>query len=206
MLEACETVLQGQGVHEAVATAELLMALAPADARVADVTERAYAHWRENEAPYPVKGGTVPPSTREALLAVRIRCGLADEALMAAAGDPRSDVRDTALAELISRATHDAALRRIFAAACRDGVLGLEALRRLLHHETPAAVVDAETLAPLLQSTDDRVREATLSLLDTRFLPRERIMEACEGLLEDPIDEIRRRAEYVLADLEPERD
>ena len=106
----------------------------------------------------------------------------------------------------VRRTTHDARLRRIFAEACRDGVLGSEALHRLLHRNTPVAAVDAETLTPLLQSTENRVREAALSLLDMRFLPRWRIMEACRGLLNDASDEIQRRAEYVLADIERERD
>ena len=76
-----------------------------ADMWLADLLRSASAYWRQNEAPYPTRGGAVPQSPREALL--RTLCVIAPptfEEFLEQTGDPRSDVRNAAIDGIIDLA------------------------------------------------------------------------------------------------------
>lgn len=75
------------------------------DTWLVDVLVRAIEHWRENEDPYPVDGGSIPDSPREALL--RTLCGVTNvdlDQLTDLSADPRLDVSSAAVDCLIAYA------------------------------------------------------------------------------------------------------
>ncbi|MCI5138836.1 MAG: hypothetical protein D3922_10565, partial [Candidatus Electrothrix sp. AR1] len=66
----------------------------PAQAHINELKD-ALAYWKENEEPYPVETGTVPPSPREILVQIVDQLnGFTLSELAELCGDPRTDVKD----------------------------------------------------------------------------------------------------------------
>ena len=92
------------GVKAAVSAARWCQSVGNAsDAWVAPLLQRAMDYWREHEDPYPVEGGLVPDSPREALLRTLFQVDHLDlHQLVALSADARRDVSDAAVDCLIA--------------------------------------------------------------------------------------------------------
>ncbi len=105
-LAVLENGLVNRGAKTAVSAARWCEeTVSSADTWLVDLLRSASSYWLENEEPYPVSGGTVPGSPREALL--RTLCGIAPpafEELEKLGRDPRTDVRDAAIDGVIGLA------------------------------------------------------------------------------------------------------
>lgn len=102
-LSVLEKGLFNRGVKTAVSAARWCQDTASsADTWLVHLLRSASSYWVEHEEPYPVNGGTVPDSPREALLRTLCRIDPPPfERLVDLTGDPRRDVRDAAIERVI---------------------------------------------------------------------------------------------------------
>ncbi|MCI5121816.1 MAG: HEAT repeat domain-containing protein [Candidatus Electrothrix sp. AUS4] len=170
----------------------------PAQAHLNEL-KKAFSYWKENEEPYPVKTGTVPPSPRETLVQVIDRLnGFTLSELAELCGDPRRDVEDVARDALLRLCKSDESALNDVIGLIQQEQAPISLLAKLT--ELPPEILrNAEKrILALLDSPVPELRTETLKMLHGGWLADETARELTESFLDDPDVHVRNQAVAAL--------
>jgi hypothetical protein len=127
---------------------------------------RALAYWKEHETPYPVGGGIIPPSPREAFVICLCRYKkLSSDELLELCSDARSDVRKAAEDGLYDVLKGESELISAILTQIRDGKLKGDLLRRVVLIPPDILRPLKDELIALLESPDPSLRRIMFWML-----------------------------------------
>ena len=159
-LRVLENGLFGSDVKTAVSAARWCQGVAKSsDAWFVPLLVRAMGYWLEHEEPYPVKGGVVPDSPREALL--RTLCNVKRPSLhqlVKLTADTRSDVSTCAVDCLIASAIESSDLRNELVNMICAKRFPVGVCDRLLDVKIPYTVADLSKLGAMHNDADAAFR------------------------------------------------
>ncbi|MCI5162011.1 MAG: hypothetical protein D3917_08295, partial [Candidatus Electrothrix sp. AX5] len=170
----------------------------PAQTHLSEL-KNALISWEENEEPYPVKSGTVPPSPREILVQVIDQLnGFTLSELAELCSDPRTDVKEVAQDAVLRVCNSDASALNKVIDLIQQEQAPISLLTKLT--ELPAEVLlSAETqILALLDSSLPEFRAETLKILPGGWLADETARELAEKFLDDPDVHVRNQAVVAL--------
>jgi hypothetical protein len=193
--------LLGSSEWTAKAAADFVLAQVEAGADVdPELLWRAYRHWQQHE-PRQDGSGRIPESPRDALFkALLTKDQVTDEALVEASSDCRQDVSKPAAEKLLARAAQDPGVVRLIGAGIDAGMVGPHLARQMLAAGVP---LDEDTVVAVtrrLEDSNPRWRLAASGILQTRYLPQERIICFAKKLAADDHAEIREAAARASVD------
>lgn len=155
----------------------------------------AYDYWRQNEDPYPIGGGAIPPSPRGEILKLLIELDhLGLEDLFVAASDVRKEVSDAAKEALVNLMKHSEVARNDFFVRLGGGAPLENLLRDVLREKVPLELDELEIVLTFLASPHATVRYAAMEVLDSSYLDDARSRALAEDMLSDDLQAIRDRA------------
>ncbi len=185
----------GPRVDAAVAAAAWVRAAPSSNPEETDILQRAFDHWLVAEEPYPKQGGSVPPSPRDDLAAALYAAGATHfDTLLDWARDDRTDVVNVAKACLGDLVSRDAAARNQFIEGALRGDIAPPTLGEILETPDTFSSAEANSLLPLLDRPDGRLRFTAMSILDWPVIISETRAEWLGRLSDDPVAEIREKA------------
>lgn len=154
---------------------------------------RALAYWKEHETAYPIEGGIIPPSPRQALIKClcRYRMLRLDE-LLELCSDARGDVREAAEDGLYDLLKGEGKLVSAVLTQIRDGKLKGDLLRRVVR--IPADILRPlkDELIALLESPDPRLRRIMFWMLpELDWIPIDETISLGESGLRDSEAKVR---------------
>ncbi len=193
--------LLGSSEWTAYAAADFVLAQMAAGADVdPELLWRAYRHWQQHE-PRQDSGGAIPQSPRDALFkALLARDQVSDDVLIEASSDCRYDVRKPATEKLLARAAQDSSVVRLIGAGIDTGAVGPHLARQLLAADVPLDQDTVDAITRRLEDSNPRWRLAAAAILQTRYLPQDRIGYFIKKLGTDDHAEIREAAARTVVD------
>lgn len=196
--------MHASSARVAVAAANLALKHVKSGGVVSEsMLEEAYQHWLAHEEPYPVYGGTVPDSPREALLeAMNYLRPFPDDRVFDLLNDTRRDVRDLALSWLIQRATQSPISRSKLVEYVRAKLPRPESVARLFDSEIVFTEAEILQLCDLFSDADPAYRLAALRLIKAHRMPNELLTAKLKALITDTYVEVGRTARTLWDTLE----
>lgn len=174
----------------------------PAQVHLSEL-KNALSYWKENEEPYPVKGGTVPSSPRETLVQIIDQLnGFTLAELAELCGDPRTDVKDVARDAVLRVCNSDASALNKVIDLIQQEQAPISLLAKLT--ELPPKVLrNAEKqILTLLDSPVPELHTEILKILPGGWLADETAKELAEKFLDDLDVHVRNQAVASLRELE----
>jgi len=174
----------------------------PAQAHLSEL-KNALAYWKENEEPYPVKSGTVPPSPREILVQVIDQFnGFTVTELAELCGDPRKDVKDIARDAVLRVCNSDASALNTVIDLIQQEQAPISLLTKL--SELPPELLRSaeKQILALLDSSLPELRAETLKILSDGWLADETARDLAGKFLDDPDVHVRNQAVATLRKIE----
>lgn len=170
--EIVEGHLLRSNVDNAIAATGLLSSLGPeSSGETTSLARQAYEYWRENEQPYPVRGGTVPRTPRDTLVELVELDQWSDEKLFEAASDLRPDVRKCAIGVLSASFDERVNLQTEFVERCINEQVSLDTIRETLRKAPNLNQHTAIQLAKyLLNHSDKKWRYVGLGVFELKSL------------------------------------
>lgn len=187
-------------VEIAKETAKLALNIAKlGQADLAAILEDAFVYWVEHEEPYPKQGGIIPHSPRAELLAAltKIRT-LSYIELKPHATDPRSDVKDIAIGQIMKLLQQFDSPRVQFLNDISAETLPSNILSKALESMAPLNSEELTLWEGLLVSKNPKIRFGAMSLLHKDHLDPIRIRANAQAMTGDNEQQIRDRAYRIL--------
>lgn len=196
MAAAIRAGLFASDVNIANVAAKLAVNLAaPGIPELETMVEQSYAHWLQNEEPYPAKGGVIPTSPRSRLLEAlwKMRPSSYDD-IKGYLLDSRSDVYEIGITPLLERLRSPDGERLQFLRDVETGAVPRRVLSNIL---TSGVSLEPDELAAaemLLECSDEIVRFSAMALLSERYMDAGRIQTHAARMSFDSEQQIRDRA------------
>ncbi len=165
MLSATRAVLMSQHARLAERWSKWLIQSGVSGAIASSILDDAFEHWKCVEDPYPQCGGAIPESPRKHLLEMMVtRADFERARLLDLARDPRSDVVEVAISQLLKDL---AAGQHVdaFLHAVADGMYKPSWLRRALKAEMKLSADQVVTVRRMLFAENRALRLAALGIL-----------------------------------------
>lgn len=163
------------------------------------ILDRATAHWKINEKPYPKNDGAVPESPRAAIAEARAAIQAPTyEDLKTYLTDTRSDIRKLGSRALVTRLSEQPELALTFLADIEEGAVYADILDKTL---TSGVAWKAEPIAKVngfLNSSTKVLRFAAMAVLRQEYCKSEFIRSEATRMTEDPDRQIKERAYRIL--------
>jgi len=136
-----------------------------------ELLEDAYIHWSENEEPYPVGSGAIPPSPRDEILSMMIESSQPDaNALIKYLADTRSDVQGVARKNLLTRLDKETLLFRHFIDALNSELIAPSNLDSAIR-ECDFDDNQNEAICELIEHRKPKVRFSAIKILKNEDIP-----------------------------------
>lgn len=184
----------------AVAAAKLVADIAkPGRVDLANILVDAFEYWVENEEPYPIEDGVVPPSPRAQLVKTLLKVKPPSYTeLKRYTIDPRSDVKDIGESNLIDFLKLSDGSREQFLNDICSGELAPHLLEKAIKVMAPLSSEKREKWALLMTVKNAKLRYSAMSLLHEDYLDKARIRNLARIMTEDEEQQIRDRAYRIL--------
>ncbi|MEZ0225742.1 MAG: hypothetical protein ACAH83_14400, partial [Alphaproteobacteria bacterium] len=164
----------------------------PTNQEFLTLLKQAYHHWKKTEKPYPKNGGTVPESPRAHIVSAWLKIvSPTNTELLEFAQDVRPDVRDAVKEELIQRLQVSNEFRSLFLNAVKNGSISIEMLTKALKERVIFSKDEIEEICELLTHKNPTYRFSAINVLDSFYLPSDKIDSFIKTLMNDEEIEIR---------------
>ncbi|WP_297534730.1 hypothetical protein [Nitrobacter sp.] len=200
LCEALEVGFFKSSLEVAMACAKVAAHLATPQAAALDpILARAADHWREQEEPYPQKGGVIPESPRRSIAearAVIAEPGYA--ALRVYVQDSRSDLREFGERRLIERLAAEPGLAPAFLTDIEEQTLAASVLDKALTAGVEWDGASMTRVKALLVTGTRRQRYGAMAVLASAYETPEVIRNEATRLTADPDLGVKERAYRIL--------
>lgn len=163
------------------------------------ILDRAAAHWKIKEKPYPKNGGVVPDSPRAAIAEARAEIQAPTyENLKTYLTDTRSDMRELGSKTLVTCLSEQPQLALTFLADIEEGAVSADILDKAL---TSGVAWKAEPIAKVngfLNSSTKALRFAAMAVLRQEYCQPDFIRSEATRMTEDSDRQIKERAYRIL--------
>lgn len=167
------------------------------------ILDRAAAHWKIKEKPYPKNGGVLPDSPRAAIAEARAAIQAPTyENLKTHLTDTRSDMREFGSKTLVTSLSGQPQLALTFLADIEEGAVSADVLDKVL---TSGVAWKAEPIAKVnyfLYSSATALRFAAMAVLRQEYCQPEVIRSQATRMTEDTDRQIKERAYRILDTLQ----
>ncbi|NTF82454.1 NACHT domain-containing protein [Rhizobium rhizogenes] len=200
LLAALEAAFLHGLLETAMAAGKLAVRYASPDiSDLLPILDRAAAHWKIKEKPYPKNGGVVPNSPRVAIAEARAATKAPTyENLKVYLTDTRSDMRELGSKTLVTCLSGQPQLALTFLADIEEGAVSADILDKALTNGVGWKAEPIAMVNGFLNSSTKALRFAAMAVLRQEYCQPEFIRSEATRMTEDPDRQIRERAYRIL--------
>lgn len=154
--------------------------------------------WRDKEEPYPVGGGTIPPSPREQILKLLLmRSDFDKHQLLPYSRDSRGDVSRVA-SDALLQALATGELRDEFLEGLNNGGISPNLLTSALKQKVAFTESQLQIICEFLNRSSTELQKTAIAVLRNGYMSADKVREYAKVLETDPDPEIREHARRLL--------
>jgi hypothetical protein len=204
LVEALEVGIFSQNNWTACAAADLSKSLAsPKAGLLMPLIERGIAYWQANEQPYPEKGGAIPNSPRDALVAAKavVNPPHFDE-IRLLLKDKRHDIRKVGEDQLMARVSTDESARLALLTDVLSGEVASRYMADLLKADIAFGEAELALIHVAFESANENVRFSAMGAINAQYFDVCQSRAIAEKMKTDSDHRIKERAFSILDGLD----
>ena len=186
------------GPRTATAAAQVAERYVIESGEIGGLLKESFDLWRDKEEPYPVGGGTIPPSPREQILKLLLmRSDFDKHLLLTYSRDSRGDVSRVA-SDALLQALATGELRDEFLEGLNNGGISPNLLTSALKQKVVFTESQLQIICGFLYRSSTELQKAAIAVLRNGYMSTDEIRKYAKALETDPDPEIREHARRLL--------